>query len=308
MQRIPNRVGLPLLGLLVVLASLVAYMTQRTPSPETPDTVNFRAIDWYAGRARIAYQSEQEIRSVYPGTVFVGSPDNTDVLYFLELDHDKRQQVVTVRGTDNLENALQDAEYLRAKDSRLGIAVHRGFDKDTRAIYADLKPRLKPDYEVIVTGHSLGAAISTLLMMYLQRDGFALGLSVNFGQPKLTNQAGAQAFESLPLLRVVDGKDVVPLLPADTLLDSIGGRYTHLGREVILLDGPYYVYLDRVEAEQDSKGSFWHDLGQESLVAHKVDRYVARVAEKVSGSQEVDFKLRDRYLTSGADAAAPASD
>ncbi len=293
-----NRSGLLLLPLLVSLGGIILFMVQSPPTQEDPDSVSFRTIDWYAGRARIAYHAEEEIRAHYPETVYVGSPDSTEVLYFLELDHDHRRQVVTVRGTDNLENALQDAEYLRAKDSTLGIAVHRGFDADTRAIYADLKPRLNADYEVLLTGHSLGAAVSTLLMMYLQQDGFRVGGSVNFGQPKLTNEAGARAFASLPLVRVVDGEDVVPLLPADTLLDSIGGIYTHLGREVILLDGPYYVYLDRVEAERDSRGSFWRELGEESLAAHKVDRYVARVENKLSGSRQVAFDTREKYLQS----------
>lgn len=293
-----NRIALPLLAaLLMALTVALALIALRQPPPkEVLRSVSFEEINWYAGRAGIAYQNEAAIRSAYPATVYVGSPDHTDVLYFLEILPEKRQQIVTIRGTDNLQNALQDAEYLRAEDSALGIAVHRGFDSDTRIIWADLEPRLKRDYDTYLTGHSLGAAVSTLLMMYLQKDGYRVTGSVNFGQPKLTNNAGASAFDALPLTRVVDGKDVVPLLPADTPLDSEGGEYTHLGREVILLDGPYYVFLDRPQVLRVSQGSFWHDLGEESVDAHMVSNYLKRIAEKLKANQQVPYSNREQYL------------
>ena len=258
--------------------------------------VNFEDIAWYAHRARVAYQDEQAIRKAYPETVHVAQPDGTDVLYFLEEFTDQQRQVVTIRGTDNVDNVLQDAEYLREKDHPLGISVHRGFDADTRAVYADLKPRLNPQYETLATGHSLGAAISTLLMMYLHDDGFRVGPSINFGQPKLTNKQGAEKYAELPLLRVVDGNDVVPLLPTATLLDSLGGVYTHLGQEVVLLNGPHYAFLDQQAAMHESRGSFWKDLGHESLKAHKVDNYVKNSADKLEESVQVPFKEREKYL------------
>lgn len=280
-------------GCLLVCATVI--MTFRARTPEVHEMIDFKNIAWYVERARVAYHAEDAIRAAYPNTVRVSTPDDTEVLYFLEVDPDRREQIITVRGTDNLDNALQDADYLRAEDSALGIPVHRGFDEDTRAVYADLLPHLNPDYDTYVTGHSLGAAISTLLMMYLHKDGYPVQRSVNFGQPKLTNKAGAKAFDQLPLMRVVDANDVVPLLPATTLLDSIHGVYTHFGEEVILLTGPHYVFLDQREAMRDSRGDFWHNLGHESMEAHHVDLYAQQVTDKESNSVEVPYKDREKY-------------
>ncbi|MEE4192412.1 MAG: lipase family protein [Halieaceae bacterium] len=291
-----NKYRLLLPAVLLLLGVLAAWQMRQAAPPEVVRKVDFESIDWFARRAQAAYADPAKIRAEYPDTVFVGSPAHTEVLYFLETRAGQRRHIVSVRGTDNLENALQDAEYLRAEDSELGIAVHRGFDADTRVIYADLKPRLDPQYDIYLTGHSLGAAVSTLLMMYLQKDGFRVVKSVNFGQPKITNKAGALVFQALPLTRVIDGKDVVPLLPADTPLDSEGGEYTHLGRTVILLDGPFYAYLSGLEAEQVSQGSFWRDFGDESVQAHKVANYRKRISGKIDGSEEVPFPDRYDYL------------
>lgn len=190
--------------------------------------VNFKEVLWYAERAKAAYQTEAEIRRAFPQTVRVAQVAGTDVQYFVERFPEQKQQVVTVRGTDNFANFKQDAEYLPEWNSKLGIRVHRGFDSDTSKLYAELLPHLDKDMAVKVTGHSLGAAISTLLMMYLHQDGFQLGPSINFGQPKVTNNEGVKAWEFLPLLRVVDENDLVPLVPPTTLLDFLHGHTSTL--------------------------------------------------------------------------------
>ncbi|MEM1140974.1 MAG: lipase family protein [Pseudomonadota bacterium] len=284
----------PLLPLLIVLAGLSSLPLLAQPEEDTGN-VSFDIVHGYVERAQLAYASRDDIKARYPHIVRIATPANTDVLYFLELNPDTKEQIISIRGTDNLENALQDAEYLRAEDSALGIAVHRGFDEDARKIYADLKPYLRKDYETFLTGHSLGAAISTLLMLYMLDDGFDIRASVNFGQPKLTNITGAKLFADVPLLRVVDANDVVPLLPADTLLDSIDGQYAHFGRELILLSGPHYSYLTEQQAMQTSKGSFWMDLGHESLEEHKISRYVAGILDKLQHNIEVGFEQREQF-------------
>ncbi|MEO1080308.1 MAG: lipase family protein [Pseudomonadota bacterium] len=258
--------------------------------------IDFKHVLSYAQRSQVAYETPEDIRRAYPKTVYVGEPESTDVLFFVETHRWRRRQFVTVRGTANLENALQDLTYLRAEDSALGISVHRGFDRDARLVFADLKPHLKDGYVIHVTGHSLGAAISTLLMMYLDKEGYRVGSSINFGQPKLTNGEGADAFAHLKLLRVVDGNDLVPTLPTSTPLDSIGGLYTHLGSELTLLDGGYFAYLDQQEARSSSRGNFWKDLGEESITAHEVSHYLERIMPKRTQSEQVPYGEREDYL------------
>lgn len=263
---------------------------------EVVEPVDFNELADYARRAQMAYRSEADIRAAYPGTVHVGTPGSTEVLYFVENFPEDRRQFISVRGTDNVKNVLQDADYLRVVDTRLGIPVHRGFDADTRAVLDDLRPHLQRDYTIYLTGHSLGAAISTLLMMYLDTEGYRVEKSINFGQPKLTNESGAQTFAGLNLLRVVDANDVVPVLPTATPLDSIGGIYTHLGPQLLLLDGPYYAYLDQAQAMAESRGSFWKDLGEESVTAHSISHYLARIEAKGDAGIEVAYAERESYL------------
>jgi len=52
--------------------------------------INFKEVQWYAGRAKAAYGTEKEIREAYPETVRVATVGNTDVQYFLEIFPDKK--------------------------------------------------------------------------------------------------------------------------------------------------------------------------------------------------------------------------
>nr|WP_237457568.1 lipase family protein [Pseudomaricurvus sp. HS19] len=251
---------------------------------------------WFAERASAAYQPATEIQQRFPQVVRVATPAGTDVQYFLERDDASKRQIISVRGTDNLTNVKEDADYLTSRNPRLGIFVHSGFDADTLALYQDIKPFLEPGYDTVVTGHSLGAAISTLLMLYLHEDGYRLLPSMNFGQPKVTNGAGAEKYDFLPLTRVVDENDVVPDLPPVDLLDSVHGRYEHFGREVVLLPGPFYAYLQQHQAMRESLDSFWDNIGEESVTEHYMVHYLAHIRPKLQREQQINYNDRERYL------------
>ena len=258
--------------------------------------IDFKQIQWYANRASFAYNTPTEIQKTYPDTVRVASVNGTDVQYFIENPVSASSQVISIRGTANLANVREDAEYLPSKNHKLGIYVHKGFDEDTLLVYRDLLPHLDKNKKVILTGHSLGAAISTLLMMYLHEDGFTIELSINFGQPKVTNRKGAGKYAFLPLLRVADENDVVPLLPPTTLLDAIHGTYQHIGSEIILLEGLFYVFQDEHLQRQTSSDSFWKNLGHESIDEHFMKHYLHNINSKLDSSKEVPFEQREKYI------------
>lgn len=264
---------------------------------ETIDKVaiSFVEVDWYAQRAAMAYQSEAVIRKKYPNTVLVASTKDYDVQYFLEMDTEHQRQIISIRGTDNLLNIREDAEYVQSRNPKLGIYVHDGFDQGAYDIFNALKPHLNQSYSTIVTGHSLGAAIATILMMHLYEDGYTLGRSINFGQPKVTNREGAKKYKSLPLLRVADENDLVPLLPPTDFVDSIHGAYEHLGPELILLQGEYYVYQTHHQLDAHHADSFWDNLGDESVTAHYMKNYLHNIASKMKTSSAVSFDQRERY-------------
>ena len=132
-------------------------------------------------------------------------------------------------------------------------------------------------------------------MMYLNYDGFQLEQSINFGQPKVTNKKGVEQYRTLPLLRVVDDKDLVPLIPPENLLDIVHGAYEHLGKEIIPLKEQYYVILDEHKAEAVSIGSFWHNLGHEDIPGHYMNNYIEHKRHKFDQSIAVDYHLRHQY-------------
>lgn len=255
---------------------------------------DFTLIEWYAQRAAMAYNGEAAIRAAFPNTTLVAT-SRDQVQFFLEVDHTKKQQIIVVRGTANLSNAREDADYIQGLNSRLGIWVHRGFDADAQVVYEMVRRHLVPEYEIILTGHSLGAAISTLLMMYFSLDGLPLGPSINFGQPKVTNKKGVQLFANLPLARVVDENDLVPLVPPIDLIDEIHGGYEHVGTELVLLAGEYYCLLDEARAEHISLTDFWANLGNMSVHEHYMANYLANIQTKLLKSLAVPYVDRKKY-------------
>ncbi|SES75223.1 Lipase (class 3) [Nitrosomonas marina] len=269
--------------------------------PDVEKNIDFNTIKWYAARAGAAYDSEAEIKATFPDTVRVAQVGSTQVQYFLEFDTARKIQIVTIRGTANLKNIIEDVEYIESKNDRLGIHVHKGFDEDTFKIYQDILPFLKKDYAVRLTGHSLGAAIATLLMIYLHEDGFEIQRLVNFGQPKFTNKQGVERYHTLPLTRIVDENDVVPLLPPATLVNALHGGYEHMGDEVILLKGEEYIYLEQHQADTKKVEGFWNNLDHESIKEHLIANYLKNINSKLAKAEQVPYAARDVYLDRHAD-------
>ncbi len=259
-------------------------------------TIDFDEIEAYALRASAAYNSEQQIKQSFPNTVRVTQVAGTEIQYFLEFNPNEKLQYISIRGTANLKNVKEDVEYIKSRNKKLDIYVHSGFDENTIKIYNDILPFLKRDYKVRLTGHSLGAAISTLLMMYLYEDGFQVERSFNFGQPKVTNKEGVQRYGFLPLTRVVNENDVIPLVPPVTLLSALHGTYQHMGDEVILLKGENYVYLEQHHAEEHSVEGFWENIDHESVTEHFIANYLINIKSKLEKSVQIPYAQRELYL------------
>lgn len=284
--------------LIFMIALAVSGCTSKITQQDAKSSdLDFNDILWHARRAKAAYEEPDVIKRKFPNTFFIGENKKKNIQYFVEKFHDEKLQVISIRGTDNLKNFKQDVDYIPAKDKRLGIYVHRGFDRDTRHVLNDVLPKLNRDYDVKVTGHSLGAAIASLLMIYLHEEGFTIKPSVNFGQPKFTNKKGANKYSFLPMLRVVNKNDLVPLVPPVTLLDSVHGKYVHFKPEVILLKGVHYVYLDDHDASRSLPGSFWLNIGRESIKDHSMAKYLADIITKLESAVQVPYKDREKYIS-----------
>jgi len=166
--------------------------------------------------------------------------------------------IIAFRGTesptDELQDLLHDLRFLQVpwkpgSPSALlhpDIRVHAGFlhqyrqpetpgDTPPNAQLLNEVARLRtkhPDFEIEITGHSLGAALATLMAfeVAVTFPGTPL-LLVTFGSPRIGNKAFKDAFSTLTnceAYRFQHGLDVVARVPC------VG--YHHVGRHVWLHD------------------------------------------------------------------------
>lgn len=276
-------------------ASLPKQELQAIGSQVYPEKVDFSSVNTYAYRAQAAYYPAAQIRKSYPKTIRVATPGKSDVQYFIEQDDQAKVQYLVVRGTANKLNLTEDFDVKVRADRTIKIPVHTGFDQDARAVWADALPYLKKDYRTFLVGHSMGGAVAAILGIYAYEDGFKVEKIMTFGQPRFTTTAGVKQLSFLPLFRVVDENDMVPLLPPGIVVNKKLGPYDHVGPEVILLSGPDFVYLPAQDASKIAIGEFWRDLGVADIKDHHMGIYISRIAPKLKGAKEVDYNDRERY-------------
>jgi triacylglycerol lipase len=272
-----------------LLASFTACAKVAKPVPTIPPTpIDFDQALQYAQRSALVYESDATIRQKAPAgtTVSIMPETATGVKAYVEIDDAKKLQWVVVRGTSNLVNVKVDVDYNKVVDPRLQVPLHKGFADTALQAYRFAKPLLKPDYETRVTGHSLGGAAAVIVLMLLKEDGMRLGQAMTFGQPKVTNRQGVAKYRALPLLRFLNDKDPIPLLPPLDIFSVLDeGPYQHFGPEVVLKDGPNYAYFAEHQAERFSVTSFWNTLGNQQPPDHPIANYIQSLQAKAAGTR-----------------------
>lgn len=158
---------------------------------------------------------------------------------------------IIFRGTQNIEEWLQDLsvsqDILPKKNENIsqqalflsGVSetplIHKGFLE----VYSNIKDKIwesvnsvKPE-KVVLSGHSLGAAISTIAGLEIANAGYETYV-YNFASPRVGNGVFCSLVESkLKQYRIVNTTDVVPVSPLSVTL-NIGDPenpffYSHCG-------------------------------------------------------------------------------
>jgi len=293
--RAARRTGLVALLAAVLLAAAgctggLTESFKQSLSVTTPAKINFSELEYYAKRSNSAYDEIEVIQRDYPRTTRAVTVPSVDIRYFIETDTAAREQTLSIRGTAERPNVWEDIEVALVRDSRLGIRLHRGFQRDATAIYADATPYLRKDYALRITGHSLGGAVAAILAEYYAKDGYRVERVVTFGQPRVSTQKTSQDLDGLlaRTTRVVNELDVVPMVPPYSVIRN----YQHFPPEVILLEGPDYVYLPQHDADRLSISDFWRNAGTLSAEDHHIDGYLANIRGKVAkGSRQVPYRF-----------------
>lgn len=154
--------------------------------------------------------------------------------------------VVAVRGTSNLKELITDlvcepkplpSEELPAvREDGHQIFVHEGMWHSLKNVAEALEEPLmeilasRPKHRVLFTGHSLGAAVATLLCLHW-RPRFGAGVSaVVFAPPQILDLASAREAEKQGVISVVTGSDLVPRLSMHSAV-TLAHRAAQLAHE-----------------------------------------------------------------------------
>lgn len=166
----------------------------------------------------------------------------TDLQAGITISEERKTVYVVFRGSESLTDWMHDFSVVKTKLGDDGVKVHSGFynqlfktnafDKlksELQAIFGDDKYN---DYELVITGHSLGASLATLFG-YLICDSFVRTriTIVSFASPRVGNYKWKNSFDSKPNLkhyRITNKRDVVTVCPSF--------RYHHVGINICLHD------------------------------------------------------------------------
>ena len=203
-------------------------------------------------------------------------------------------QEIVIRGTANAANVLTDLRFAARRNERLGILLHEGFESAALDMYRDLVPRLCARCDLVLYGHSAGGAEAVILAALLRADGYHVARIYTGGQPRFTDTEGGRVLAGLPILRVINDGDLVPYLPPR-------GLYQHFGDAVVLLDGPYYCFLDGGRADDVMSSEYSRTFASANLStqdrAHSISGYLGRARAKLVTAVQVPFDDREKFLT-----------
>ncbi len=214
---------------------------------------------------------------------FISDPD-TDVQVGVTISETNKRIVTVFRGSESKSDWMYDFMIYKSRlyaEKYDDCSVHTGFLKQlhTNDVYIKLMNVVKkqleenPGYEVYVTGHSLGAALSTLCGFEFAHD---LGddtkvTVVSFASPRVGNQIFKDAFdakENLKHYRITNNRDVITAAPMIF--------YKHVGTNIALSDKKCELY------KKYEYGWFKYSLlNCFSVSDHNVDLYYNRLCKHV---------------------------
>ena len=156
--------------------------------------------------------------------------------------------LLVFRGTqpDKRADLLSDADFRHSAWELGAGSVHMGFAETARGLWQQIEPWLEGAAagrkRLVVCGHSLGAAIATLLAAPARAD-----LLLTIGSPRVGDAefvAGLQATPGLAITRIVNCSDAVTRVPPSLLGFEHAGAPTYIDRHGGLHADPSQALID----------------------------------------------------------------
>ena len=225
-----------IVGLLCILLSVICIVIQgdarvnNTSSLEATTTFDWTIVTTSVWLSAASYcDTKDYLTRTYKGAstgfipVVTIDESTYDTQGFVGYLTSQKKIYVVFRGSTSITDWLEDlSELLCDSEYCNGCSVHCGFQEtEKKAFPLVLNAVLKvhamlPDYGIVVTGHSLGAAVSTLVVLDLLNEKLGVPVSLhNFGSPRVGNDEFVE-FASNAIVdrtRNTHYKDIVPHVP-----------------------------------------------------------------------------------------------
>ena len=155
------------------------------------------------------------------------SNKTTDIQVGITISETNKRICVVFRGSESKSDWYYDLMILKKKimhDLYDDVHVHSGFFRQLHdtSVYEKIVEALKslleenPDYDIYITGHSLGGALSTLFGFELSHEIDNQISVISFASPRVGNQAFKDAFDgktNLEHYRVTNDHDIITGTP-----------------------------------------------------------------------------------------------
>jgi hypothetical protein len=217
------------------------------------------------------------------------SNERTDTQVGIAIDDYLNKIIIIFRGTESLKDCYYDLNLVKEKlDISTAFAgkgpefvddilVHKGFLEQSNSVYIDITDIIDSflnlkNYEIYITGHSLGAATGTILAYFLsEKYKNKIIKLVTFGSPRVGNYNFKQHFNSKDNIihyRITNNRDTVTSVPSY--------NYYHVGTHIHLTD-------DGVEIIPDTYLSYWYGsiCHSYNVNDHKLVNYIKNLKNSI---------------------------
>lgn len=141
-------------------------------------------------------------------------------------------RIVSVRGSSEMSDWSSNSNDTTRPVWSLGIEgwIHRGYADQVESAVSNVKRALdrgNDEAPVIVTGHSLGGAVASVLATKLAKDGYPIGRLVTFAAPRAGDETFARAAKKAlgkRAIRVVRPDDYIPRISPTSANAELGAR------------------------------------------------------------------------------------
>jgi hypothetical protein len=225
----------------------IPYDPSRTAlySPERHETLfepgrSYTPAQWAVEAARLAYyraetsdaerqRLTQALRHAGFGAPQLIAHAETHGFAFGAL-HADGSALLAIRGTqpDEIRHLAINLQAHQVDWPEAGGRVHAGFARSARALWPAVRAWAEGEAAghraLILTGHSLGGALATLIASLLPPS-----LLVTLGSPRVGNAGFVAALAGVEIVRLVDGCDLVTRLPPAFSLYAHAGPTSYIG-------------------------------------------------------------------------------